>query len=401
MPRNTNVLVTGGAGYIGSHTCKALANAGYSPITFDNLVYGHRSAVRWGPCIEGDLADSDLVLRVIHDYEVQAVLHFAAFAYVGESMGNPGKYFKNNVINTINLLNAMVYGGVTKIVLSSTCATYGLPIRIPIDENHPQKPVNPYGESKLFIEKSLRWYDEAHSIKSVALRYFNASGADPDGEIGEDHNPETHLIPLVIETALSRQGSVRIFGTDYDTPDGTAIRDYIHVTDLADAHVRALDYLSSSGDSTFLNLGTSQGHSVREVIKVVEQVSGRTLNVQPMSRRNGDPSRLVAKADMANRLLGWEPQYSNLKNIIATALKWHQRKHLLFDNFQDHQVGQLPSVKSGLRYVGPRVATGQLLMKAEPMQLKLEKLRLAPDLSINQGIKSRLGSGTRNGRKFR
>lgn len=322
-----NVLVTGGAGYIGSQTCKALYRAGYKPITIDNLVYGHRSAVRWGPFIEGDLADEELLCRVMHKYEVQAVMHFAAYAYVGESMQSPGKYFNNNVTNTINLLNAMVCCGVRNLVFSSTCATYGFPGRIPIAENHPQKPVNPYGESKLFIERALRWYGNAHPIQSVSLRYFNAAGADLDGEIGEDHDPETHLIPLVIENVLTTQNQVQIFGTDYNTPDGTAVRDYIHVTDLAAAHIKALDYLSAGGNSIAINLGTGKGYSVREVINMVEDVSGNMINVKEVSRRNGDPAMLVAQYDLANELLDWEPQCSDLRSIITTAFHWHQKHH--------------------------------------------------------------------------
>ena len=228
-----NILVTGGAGYIGSHTCKALADAGYTPVTFDNLVYGHEWAVKWGPLIEGDLADGDLLRKTLQEYDIGAVIHFAAYAYVGESMQDPGKYFRNNVTNTINLLDAMVERGIGQIVFSSTCATYGTPERVPIDEQHPQHPVNPYGETKLVIERALHWYSQAHKLRAAALRYFNAAGADPDAGIGEDHDPETHLIPLVIETALGRRSHVDIFGTDYPTPDGSAVRDYIHVTDLA------------------------------------------------------------------------------------------------------------------------------------------------------------------------
>jgi len=330
MGDDSHVLVTGGAGYIGSHTCKALAKAGYIPVTIDNLVYGHRSAVKWGPFVEGDLADEELLRQVMHDYKVQAVMHFAAYAYVGESMQTPGKYFRNNVTNTLNLLNAMVYSGVQKIVFSSSCATYGMPQQLPINESHPQCPVNPYGESKLFVEKALRWYDNAHSIRSASLRYFNAAGADLDGEIGEDHNPETHLIPLVIQNALSQQKNVQIFGTDYDTSDGSAVRDYIHVTDLATAHVKAIDHLTEDGNSVFLNLGTGKGYSVKEVIKMVEEVSGNRINVDEVSRRAGDPPVLVAQCDLANELFCWEPQCSDLKTIISSALHWHQKDQTFF-----------------------------------------------------------------------
>jgi UDP-glucose-4-epimerase GalE len=324
---NRNILVTGGAGYIGSQTCKALFKAGYTPVTIDNLVYGHRSAVRWGPFVEGDLAEEELLCHVMHKYNVQGVMHFAAYAYVGESVQSPGKYFSNNVTNTINLLNAMVCCGVRKIVFSSSCATYGFPRQMPIAENHPQKPVSPYGESKLFIEKALRWYGNAHAIQSVSLRYFNAAGADQEGDIGEDHDPETHLVPLVIESSLTTSNQVKILGTDYNTHDGTAVRDYIHVTDLSAAHIMALDYLSAGGNSIAVNLGTGRGYSVREVINMVEDVSGNKINVKEASRRNGDPSILVAKCDLAKELLNWEPQCSDLRNIITTAYNWHQKHH--------------------------------------------------------------------------
>jgi UDP-glucose-4-epimerase GalE len=318
------VLVTGGAGYIGSHTCKALAQAGLTPVTLDNLVYGHRHAVKWGPFIEGDLADRALLERVMREHSVQAVIHFAAYAYVGESMQQPGKYFANNVVNTLNLLDAMHNAGVQHIVFSSTCATYGLPERVPIDEQHPQKPVNPYGESKLFVERALKWYEVAHGLKWAALRYFNAAGADADGEIGEDHTPETHLIPLIIQAALGMRSHVEVFGTDYATPDGTAIRDYIHVTDLGDAHVKAVEYLFGGGSSVALNLGTGRGYSVREVISSVERVSGRSVPTRNAPRRPGDPPELVANAAQAGQQLGWYPQHSSLENITRTAWVWHQ-----------------------------------------------------------------------------
>jgi UDP-arabinose 4-epimerase len=319
-----HILVTGGAGYIGSHACKALAAAGHVPVTIDNLVYGHARAVKWGPFIKGDLADKDLVRSSVREYGIDAVMHFAAYAYVGESMTDPGKYFRNNVTNTINLLDAMVDTGVQSIVFSSTCATYGVPSQMPIGEDHQQAPINPYGESKLFIEKALRWYGEAHGIRSYSLRYFNAAGADPDGDIGEDHDPETHLIPLVVQTALGQRPEVKIFGTDYDTPDGTAVRDYIHVTDLAVAHVQAIEKLVSGGASHFVNLGTGAGHSVREVVAAVERVSGLPVNAVESPRRPGDPPALVAAPGAAAELLGWTPQYSDLDTIVASALHWHQ-----------------------------------------------------------------------------
>ena len=320
-----NVLVTGGAGYIGSHTCKALAAAGFAPITLDNLVYGHRWAVKWGPFIQGDLAEPKLLQQVLCTHEIQAVVHFAAYAYVGESMQDPGKYFRNNVVNTINLMDAMVATDVRYLVFSSTCATYGLPEVLPIAEDQPQRPVNPYGESKLFIERALHWYEGAHGLRSVALRYFNAAGADASGEIGEDHDPETHLIPLVIQAALGRRPQVDIYGTDYPTPDGSAIRDYIHVSDLAGAHVKALDYLLAGGENVALNLGTGQGHSVREVIATVEQIGGRPVPARQAPRRAGDPPVLVAAGERARRLLGWKPRFSDLPTIVATAWRWHER----------------------------------------------------------------------------
>ena len=317
------VLVTGGAGYIGSHTCKALAAAGYSPVALDNLVHGHRWAVRWGPFEQADLADREAIERVLRRHDIGAVIHFAAYAYVGESMSDPGKYFRNNVAHTLNLLEAMRAVGVGRIVFSSTCATYGMPEAVPIAEGERQLPVNPYGESKLFIERALYWHGAAHGLRWTALRYFNAAGADPDGEIGEDHDPETHLIPLAIETALGRRRELQVLGTDYPTPDGTAVRDYVHVTDLADAHVRALRHLEGEGPSGALNLGTGRGHSVREVIAMVERVSGRKVNARNAPRRAGDPPVLVAAPGRARELLGWEPRWSSLETIVQTAHRWH------------------------------------------------------------------------------
>ncbi len=317
------ILVTGGAGYIGSHTCKVLAEAGFLPVTLDNLVYGHRSAVRWGPLIEGDLQDRTLIDQVLDQYRPVGVVHFAAYAYVGESMTDPGKYFRNNVSATLNLLDALTGHGVNAIVFSSTCATYGLPEQVPITEQLPQQPVNPYGESKLFVERALYWYQRAHGLGYTALRYFNAAGADPDGSLGEHHDPETHLIPLVIEAALGQRDTVEIYGTDYDTADGTAIRDYIHVLDLADAHLRALRYLMDGGNSIAMNLGTGQGHSVREVISAVERASGRPVPVKIGPRRAGDPPQLVADSSLARQTLGWVPGYSSLDTIVETAWRWH------------------------------------------------------------------------------
>jgi UDP-arabinose 4-epimerase len=367
-----HILVTGGAGYIGSHTCKALAQAGYTPVSFDNLSTGHRHAVKWGPLVEGNLIDTDLLCRTLRDYDISDIVHFAANAYVGESMTNPSKYFHNNVVGTLSLLDAIVKTGARQIVFSSTCATYGIPafseeLDSRITEDTPQHPINPYGETKLMVEKMLKWYAQAHGLKYVALRYFNAAGADPAGEIGEEHDPETHLIPLVLEAAVRQQSEeslssvvhcpssdskgvatakkerrtkdeepttgpqelhasslrpqplLKIFGTDYPTPDGTCIRDYIHVTDLADAHLRALDYLRENDTATAINLGTGYGHSVREVIDAASAITGIAIPAVASPRREGDPAVLVAAADKARKLLGWTPRHSDLENIIQTA----------------------------------------------------------------------------------
>ncbi len=320
-----SVLIVGGAGYIGSHTAKSVAKAGFTPVVFDNLVHGHAWAVKWGPLVEGDLSDAALVGRVLREHSVTAVIHFAAYAYVGESVTNPRKYFRNNVVCTLNLLDAMVDAGVRDIVFSSTCATYGEPREVPISEAHPQSPVNPYGESKLAVEKILHWYGVAYGTRFAALRYFNAAGADPDGELGEDHDPETHLIPLAIAAALGHGGELSIFGTDYPTPDGTAVRDYIHVADLADAHWSALSHLSRGGANLRLNLGTGRGHSVREVIAAVEKASGRKVPTREVARRPGDPPALVADARAAASTLGWRPRHPELATIVEHALRWHAR----------------------------------------------------------------------------
>lgn len=319
------VLVTGGAGYIGSHTAKALAQAGHEPVVFDNLSYGHRWAVRWGPLVEGDLADKALITRILEQYEIEAVIHFAASAYVGESMQNPRKYFRNNVVNSLNLLDAMMEARVKTIVFSSTCATYGDPIELPITESHPQNPVNPYGESKLFVEQMLKWYGEAYGLHWAALRYFNAAGADPDGEIGENHTPESHLIPLAIQAAMGQRPYMEIFGTEYRTHDGSAVRDYVHVMDLADAHLRALGHLANGGDNLALNLGTGDGYSVRQVISMVERVSGSSVPVRLTVPRPGDPAVLVANSEAAQRVLGWQPKFEGIESIIQTAWNWHVR----------------------------------------------------------------------------
>jgi len=317
------VLVTGGAGYIGSHTAKILARSGFEPIVLDNLSAGHRWAVKWGPLIEGDLGDSALIREVIKTQGIQAVMHFAGFAYVGESMRRPRQYFRNNVTYTLRLLDAMMDSWVKHIVFSSSCATYGIPASIPIREEHVQNPINPYGESKRMVERILGWYGEAYGLRWTALRYFNAAGADPDGELGEDHSPETHLIPLAIQAALEEKPAVEIYGTDYPTPDGTAIRDYTHVMDLAEAHVAALRHMLKSHENAAINLGTGSAHSVRQVVAAVEHVSGRRVPVQEVQRRAGDPPELVADPAKARLILGWQTPYSSLENIVRTAWNWH------------------------------------------------------------------------------
>ena len=319
------VLVTGGAGYIGSHACKALAGAGFQPVVFDNLSRGHREAVRWGPLVEGDLADRQRLCAALIEHKVEAVMHFAAYAYVGESVTDPALYYRNNLGGTLSLLEAMREAGIGEIVFSSTCATYGIPDGVPIREDAPQRPVNPYGETKLAIERALHWYAAAYGLRSVSLRYFNAAGADPEGEIREHHEPETHLVPLVLQAALGQRPHVEIYGTDYPTPDGTAIRDYVHVCDLAIAHLRALERLRGGGGSAAVNLGTGQGHSVREVIAAAELASGRKVPARAAPRRPGDPPALVADPSLAGEILGWHPQHSDLDTIIRTSLAWHTR----------------------------------------------------------------------------
>jgi UDP-arabinose 4-epimerase len=316
-----SVLIVGGAGYIGSQTAKTVAAAGMEPVVFDNLVYGHEWAVKWGPLVRGDLADRAQLVDVMKRHRVDAVIHFAAYAYVGESVTNPRKYFSNNVVGTLNLLDAMLDTGVRDVVFSSTCATYGEPQKVPISEDHPQNPVNPYGETKLAVEKMLHWYGQAYGLRYAALRYFNAAGADPDGEVGEVHSPETHLIPLAIEAAVGA-GELQIFGTDYPTPDGTAIRDYIHVADLADAHVRALAKLREGSAAIKLNLGTGVGHSVRAVLASVGKVTGRPVRHREVGRRAGDPPALVADARLAGEVLGWTPRYVDLDTVVEHAVRW-------------------------------------------------------------------------------
>ena len=323
---NKTVLVTGGAGYIGSHTCMALAKSGYDLVVFDNLSAGHRDFVNWGQLIEGDLCDHAVIKQVMEEYRPAAIIHFAGLASVKESMSEPAKYYENNVVGTYNLLNAAHLADVKYVIFSSTCAVYGEPQNIPIEENHPLRPINPYGKSKLAVEMMLADFDRAYGMKHVSLRYFNAAGADPEGFIGEDHKPETHLIPLVLDVALGRSAGITIFGTDYDTPDGTCVRDYIHVADLADAHLKALDYLLAGGAGVALNLGNSRGCSVRDIIKAAKAITGRNIAVEEGSRREGDPPLLVADSKEAKRILGWEPVYSEIDIIIEHAWQWHLKR---------------------------------------------------------------------------
>jgi len=319
----STILIVGGAGFIGSHTAKLVAAAGHKPVVFDNLSSGHRWALRWGVFEEGGLADRDAIDRVLARHAVDAVIDFAAHIEVGESVRNPRKYFRNNLVNTLKLLDAMVDKGVGQIVFSSTAAVYGDPLTVPIPEDHRLLPLNPYGESKLFVERTLRWYGEAYCLRWSVLRYFNAAGADPGGEIGEDHAPESHLIPLAIKAALGQRGELQVFGTDYPTPDGTAVRDYIHVVDLAQAHLLALDHLAAGKPSFAANVGTGAGHSVREVITTVERVSGRAVPRREVGRRPGDAPSLVADARLAQQLLNFQPRYPDLSTIVEHAWKWH------------------------------------------------------------------------------
>ena len=321
----STVLVTGGAGYIGSHTAKELSRAGYQVVVYDNLSRGHRWAVRWGPFEEGGLHDQDRLQSVLERHRIQAVLHFAAFAHVGESMQAPELYFHNNVGGTLSLLNAMRAAQVRRLVFSSTCAVYGIPAVVPIEEGTPTAPLNPYGESKLMVERMLGWEGVCHGLAWVALRYFNAAGCDAEGETGEDHSPETHLIPSLYEAAQGLREACPLFGTDYPTPDGTCIRDYIHVTDLADAHVKALRYLESGSASTALNLGTGHGYSVHEILAAAEKAVGRPIPVVRQPRRPGDPPSLVAAAGRARQVLGWNPVHSSIDNILGTAWRWQER----------------------------------------------------------------------------
>ena len=321
------VLVTGGAGYIGSHACKALAHAGYLPVSYDSLEHGHAEAVRWGSLEQGNIADRARLDEVITRHRPVAVMHFAAYAYVGESVSDPGKYYRNNVAGSLALFEALRDHGIAACIFSSTCATYGVPQRLPLTEDHPQQPINPYGASKLMVERMLGDFDAAHGLRSISLRYFNAAGADPEGETGEAHDPETHLIPLVLDAAAGTRPSVTVYGSDYDTADGTRIRDYIHVSDLADAHVLAMRALLDGAKTTAYNLGNGAGFSVREVIDCARRVTGRDIAVAEGARRPGDPAVLVGDASRIRSELGWSPKHAGLDTIIESAWRWHQRSH--------------------------------------------------------------------------
>jgi UDP-glucose-4-epimerase GalE len=318
------ILVTGGAGYIGSHASRTLSQPGYDVVVLDNLSAGHREAVKYGELVQGDIGDVSVVRQVLREHEISAVMHFAALLDVGASVRDPAGYYRNNVVGTLGLLEAMAAESVRLLVFSSTCATYGEPIETPIVETHPQHPINSYGETKLAVERALPHFERAYGIRSVALRYFNAAGADPDGEIGEDHTPEIHLIPRAIHAATGGE-CLQVFGDDYPTPDGTCLRDYIHVVDLADAHVKALEALSETARSTAYNLGTGTPHSVREVIDSVERVTGRRVPWTLGPRRAGDPAVLYAAPHKAQAELHWKPRFAALDSIVATAWRWHQQ----------------------------------------------------------------------------
>lgn len=320
------MLVVGGAGYIGSHTCLDLANKGFKPVVYDNFSNGHREFVKWGPAEEGDIRDRARLDEVLAKHKPAAILHFAALIEVGESVKDPVAFYENNVIGTLTLLSAAQAAGVKAFVFSSTCATYGLPQSVPLDESHQQVPINPYGRTKYIVEQALADYGQYKGLRSVVLRYFNAAGADFEGRIGEWHTPETHAIPLAIDAALGRRQGFKVFGSDYDTRDGTCVRDYIHVLDLADAHVRAVEYLLRGGDSVALNLGTGTGTTVKELLGTIETVSNRPFPVEYVGRREGDSTTLVANNDKARDILGWSPQY-DLTEIIQSAWNWHAKSN--------------------------------------------------------------------------
>ncbi|HEY9727770.1 MAG TPA: UDP-glucose 4-epimerase GalE [Chroococcales cyanobacterium] len=331
MPQvKPTILVTGGAGYIGSHAVLTLLRAGYGVIVLDNLEYGHRELVEdvlQAELVVGDIRDRALLDKLFATHQIAAVVHLAAYIAVGESVSDPAQYYRNNVAGTLTLLEAMVAADVKKIVFASTCSIFGLPKQVPMTEEHPKDPINPYATTKWMVEQMLADFDRAYDLRSVVFRFFNASGANPEGLLGEDHNPETHLIPLVLLTALGKRKSISIFGTDYSTPDGTCLRDYIHVSDLADAHLLGVEYLLQGGKSDVFNLGNGNGFSVRQVIDTARQVTGHEIDVVECDRRAGDPPILVGSSDKARKILGWSPKYSDLSKIISHAWQWHQQRH--------------------------------------------------------------------------
>ena len=319
-----NILVVGGAGYIGSHMAKYLSKKGYMPIVLDNLVCGHRRAVKYGPFFEGSMNDPSLLEKIFSDYPISAVMHFAAFCYVNESIEQPAKYYQNNVANTLALLEVMVERNIDNFIFSSSCAIYGEPVETPMSEDHPQRPINPYGRTKLVVEQMLHDFRQAYGLESVCLRYFNAAGADHDGELGEDHDPETHLIPLVLKTALGQQPYINIFGDDYPTPDGTCIRDYIHIEDLAQAHLLALERLLTELPGGQYNLGNDTGYSVKQVIDIARSVTKEEIPAKVVERRPGDPAVLISSSEKAMKDLGWKPKFPDLETIMETAWAWHK-----------------------------------------------------------------------------
>jgi UDP-glucose 4-epimerase len=321
-----SILVIGGAGYIGSHTADLLNKRGHEVVIFDSLELGHRGAVEivGVPFVHGDYGDLAALNRAIREHNVDAVMHFGAYASVGESVAAPAKYYESNIGRGLTLLRAVLDNGIQHFIFSSSAATYGEPTILPIPENHPQKTTNPYGETKLMFERILKDYDHAYGMKSVSLRYFNAAGADPDGRLGEDHTPELHILPLVIDAALGRRPDIKVFGTDWDTRDGSCLRDFVHVTDLADAHIRALEYLRNGGATNAYNLGNSYGTTVLEAIHATEKVTGKKVTITPSPRRPGDPGRLAASCDKIKQELGWNPQYPDIETIILHAYKWRE-----------------------------------------------------------------------------
>lgn len=347
-----NVLVVGGAGYIGSHVSKELLRCGYIPVVFDNLCHGHRWAVRYGPLFCGDLDDRESLCAAFEEYTPCAVVHLASHIHVRESVENPYKYYHTNLCGTLNLLHVMARYGVRPLVFSSTASVYGEPNYLPIDELHPQMPLNPYGKSKWMVEQLLEDFQRAHGLQFLVLRYFNAAGADPSGEIGEAHSPETHLIPLVIQTAMKIRPFLTVYGTDHPTPDGTAIRDYVHVTDLARAHIAGIHWLLRGGEPLALNLGTGKGYSIREVISSVERLCGQQVPLQFAPRSPADPPILIADASKAQELLDWTPLHSSLDQIIQSAWDWHQLRLVVRDDKKPMQGESAISIKSSIKSPG-------------------------------------------------